>query len=54
MTEDEARTVAKLAAQYVWGGRRHLGLIMRYGRRNMNSIRIMDPADDYPNVYFRV
>jgi hypothetical protein len=32
MTEDEATTVAKLAAQCVWGGRRHLGPIMRYGR----------------------
>jgi hypothetical protein len=32
MTEDEAMTVAELAAECVWGGRRHLGLIMRYGR----------------------
>lgn len=32
MTEDEARTVAELAAQCVWGGRRYLGVIMRYGR----------------------
>lgn len=32
MTGDEATTVAKLAAQCVWGGRKHLGLIMRYGR----------------------
>jgi hypothetical protein len=32
MTEDEATTVADIAAQCVWGGRRHLGLIMRYGR----------------------
>lgn len=32
MIEDEATTVAKLAAQCVWGGRRHLGPIMRYGR----------------------
>lgn len=32
MTEDEAMTVAEIAAQCVRGGRRHLGLIMRYGR----------------------
>jgi hypothetical protein len=32
MTEEEAKTVAALAADCVWGGRRHLGLIMRYGR----------------------
>jgi hypothetical protein len=32
MTEDEARTVARVAAECVWGGRRYLGLIMRYGR----------------------
>jgi hypothetical protein len=32
MTEDEATTVAKLAARCAWGGRGHLGLIMRYGR----------------------
>jgi hypothetical protein len=32
MTEDEATTVAKLAARCARGGRGHLGLIMRYGR----------------------
>jgi len=32
MTEDEATTVAKLAARCAWGGRGRLGLIMRYGR----------------------
>ena len=32
MTEDEAKTVAALAAQCVWGGRSRLDLIMRYGR----------------------
>ena len=32
MTEDEVTTVGELAAQCVWGGRRYLGLIMRYGR----------------------
>jgi hypothetical protein len=32
MTEDEVRTIAELAAQCVWGGKRYLGLIMRYGR----------------------
>src|ERR1700722_3929689 len=32
MTEDEAKTVAKLAARCVWGGRRRLGVVMRYGR----------------------
>jgi hypothetical protein len=32
MTEDEAETVAALAAQCVWGGRSRWDLIMRYGR----------------------
>lgn len=32
MTEGEAETVAKLAAQCVWGARRRWGLIMQYGR----------------------
>jgi hypothetical protein len=32
MTEDEAMAVAELAARCVWGGRRYLALIMRYGR----------------------
>jgi hypothetical protein len=32
MTEDEAKTVADLAARCVRDGRRRLGLIMRYGR----------------------
>jgi hypothetical protein len=32
MTEDEAKTVAALAAQCVWGGRDRWGLIMRYGQ----------------------
>jgi hypothetical protein len=32
MTEDEAKTVAALAAQCAWGARRRWGLIMRYGR----------------------
>ena len=32
MTEDEAETVAALAAQCVWGRRRRWDLIMRYGR----------------------
>lgn len=32
MTEDEATTVAKLAARCARGGRGHLGLIMEYGR----------------------
>jgi hypothetical protein len=32
MTEDEATTVAKLAARCAFGGKRHLALIMRYGR----------------------
>jgi len=32
MTEEEATTVAKLAAQCVWRDRRYLGLVMRYGR----------------------
>ena len=32
MTEDEAQTVAALAAQYVWGRRSRWDLIMRYGR----------------------
>jgi len=32
MIEDEAKTVAALAAQCVWGGRDRWGLIMRYGQ----------------------
>jgi hypothetical protein len=32
MTEDEAETVAALAAQCVWGRRSRWDLIMRYGR----------------------
>ena len=32
MTEDEAKTVAKLAARCARGGRRRLGVVMRYGR----------------------
>ena len=32
MTEDEAQTVAALAAACVWGARGRWGLIMRYGR----------------------
>jgi hypothetical protein len=32
MTEDEAQTVAALAAACVWGARRRWGLVMRYGR----------------------
>ena len=32
MTEDEAETVASLAAQCAWGGRSSWDLMMRYGR----------------------